>query len=147
MQNFTRVEFTRFKSFKSFRLDLRHFNIIVGPNNSGKSTVLAAFRILSAAMRKANSRQAAVIKGPSGPTHGHDVDLRSISVAEENIFYNYDTDEPAQVTFHLSNKNSLTLWFPEPTFCYLLMDAQGNAAHTPKTFRRQFDCRSDLCKS
>src|SRR5690606_18323392 len=67
-------------------------------------------------------------------------ELRSISVAEENIFYNYDTNEPAQVTFHLSNKNSLTLWFPEPEVCYLLMDAQGNAAHTPTTFKKQFNC-------
>jgi len=37
---FTRVEFTRFKAFKKFSLTLRHFNILVGPNNAGKSTVL-----------------------------------------------------------------------------------------------------------
>lgn len=139
IQNFTRVEFSRFKSFKSFRLDLRHFNVIVGPNNSGKSTVLAAFRILSAAIRKANARQAIPLRGPNGMTHGHNVELTSTSVAEENIFYNYNTSEPAKITFHLSNNNSLTLWFPEPQECFLLMDAQGNPTHTPTAFRKQFN--------
>jgi predicted ATPase len=50
---FVRVEFIRFKAFKRFNLSLRHFNILVGPNNAGKSTVLAAFRILAAGMRRA----------------------------------------------------------------------------------------------
>jgi len=54
---FTRVEFTRFKAFKKFSLTLRHFNILVGPNNAGKSTVLAGFRILAAAMRRAGSNE------------------------------------------------------------------------------------------
>ena len=42
--------------FKTFVLNLRHFNILVGPNNAGKSTILAAFRILAAAIRKASTR-------------------------------------------------------------------------------------------
>ena len=43
--HFTRVDFERFKAFKKFSLKLRQFNVLVGPNNAGKSTVLAAFRI------------------------------------------------------------------------------------------------------
>jgi hypothetical protein len=29
---FVKVEFERFKAFKSFRVDLKSFNILVGPN-------------------------------------------------------------------------------------------------------------------
>ena len=47
---FIQVDFHRFKAFQSFRFRLRHFNILVGPNNAGKSTILTAFRILAAAM-------------------------------------------------------------------------------------------------
>src|SRR3954452_8732514 len=81
---FTRVEFTRFKAFKRFSLSLRHFNILVGPNNAGKSTILAAFRILAAGMRRAYSRNPEVIRGPTdmGMTHGYRIDLSSISIAE-----------------------------------------------------------------
>src|SRR5689334_6599823 len=98
---FVRVDFSHFKMFETFSIHLRHFNILVGPNNSGKSTILAAFRILSAAMRKATSRKAEIIRGPNGRGPGYTIDLRAISIAEENIFYNYDDAEVATVKFTL----------------------------------------------
>lgn len=138
--HFKRVDFTRFKAFKTFRLNLKHFNIMVGPNNAGKSTVLAAFRILAAAYRKATARRSEVVRGPNGTVSGYKIDLSTISVAEENIFYNYNDDEKAEVVFSLSNGNSLTLYFPEPGVCFLLPDAQGRSFSEPSTFRRQFNC-------
>lgn len=140
LHQFVRVEFTRFKAFKSFRLDLKHFNIMVGPNNAGKSTILAAFRILAAAQRRAGAQRAVPVRSPQGTVYGYEVNLASISVAEENIFYNYEDDEPAQVVFHLSNGNRLSLYFPESGVCYLLPDAQGRGFITPTTFRNQFNC-------
>jgi hypothetical protein len=118
IHSYTRVDFIHFKSFSRFSLKLRHFNILVGPNNAGKSTILTAFRILAAVMRKANSRKPELIRGPQGTTRGYSVDLRGISVAKENIFHNYDDSEPAFVDFHLSNGNKLTLYFPEQGSCY-----------------------------
>ena len=50
---FVRIDFHRFKAFLNFVLHLRRFNILVGPDNAGKSTILAAFRILASALRKA----------------------------------------------------------------------------------------------
>jgi energy-coupling factor transporter ATP-binding protein EcfA2 len=139
MHQYTRVQFTRFKAFQSFRLDLRHFNILVGPNNAGKSTVLAAFRILAAALRKAGSRKPTVVPGPTGPMHGYAVDLSSVSVAEENIFYNYDDSAPASVEFTLSNRNKLLLFFPSRGECYLVLDAHGVRIGGPGQFTRHFD--------
>jgi hypothetical protein len=142
--HFVRVDFSRFKAFSSFSLQLRHFNILVGPNNSGKSTILAAFRILAAAMRRATTRRPEIVPGPQGKTHGYPTDLSAISVAEENIFYNYDESEPATVRFQLSNKNELILFFPEQGACYLIAEAQGKQILTPTAFRTHFDCPSDL---
>ena len=51
---FVRVDFYRFKALERFALHIRHFNILVGPNNAGKSTILAAFRILASALRTAS---------------------------------------------------------------------------------------------
>ena len=102
--HFTRVNFYRFKALRKFTLNVHHFNILVGPNNSGKSTILAAFRVLAAAMRRARSRKPQLIPGPQGETFGYVVDLGGASVAEENIFYNYDDDEPASVHFTLSTR-------------------------------------------
>jgi len=140
IHQFVRVDFHHFKAFNSFTLHLRHFNILVGPNNSGKSTILAAFRILSAAMRKANTRSPEIIPGPTGETFGYVIDLDAISVAEENIFYNYDDSEAATVTFKLSNKNKLILYFPERGVCYLIVETQDEPVRTPSNFKNYFNC-------
>ena len=91
-------------------------------------------------MRKANSRNPEVIRGPGGPTRGYKIDLGSISVAEENIFYNYDDSEPSDITFTLSNRNKLILYFPEQESCYLIPDPAGRAISSAAMFRTQYDC-------
>jgi len=141
LHRIVRVEFVRFKAFKRFTLNLRHFNILVGPNNAGKSTVLAAFRILAAAIRKARRFKPKLVQGPREKVLGHSIDIREISVAEENIFHNYDDSEPAVVSFHLANRNVLTLFFPERGECFLLMDAQGHQVATTTAFRSRFNCQ------
>ena len=108
-----RVEFDRFKAYERYTLHVRSFNILVGPNNAGKSTVLVAFRILSAALRKANTKKPEILPLGERQVYGYNVDLSAVSVAEENIFYNYDDSEPAKVVFHLSNQSTFTLLFPE----------------------------------
>ncbi len=138
--HFVRVDFHHFKAFERFRLQLRHFNILVGPNNAGKSTILAAFRILAAAMRKALSRKPELVVGPRGRTFAYSVDLSAISVAEENIFFNYDESEPATVSFRLSNGNELLLFFPAKGVCSLIPNSQSKAIRGTVAFRSQFNC-------
>jgi hypothetical protein len=82
-------------------------------------------------MRKATRRSAELIRGPRGDSFGYVIDLRAISVAEENLFYNYDDSEPATVVFKLSNKNELTLYFPEQGSGYLIPDAHGKFGRNP----------------
>lgn len=140
LHRFVKVEFCRFKAFKSFSLELKRFNILVGPNNAGKSTVLAAFRILAAGLRRATSRKPTLISGPQGVTLGYQVALTAISVAEENIFFDYDDSEAASIIFNLSNGNSLMLYFPEAGVCNLIPDAKGRPIHAPSNFEKNFKC-------
>ena len=51
-----RVEFSNFKALGSYSLTVGEINILVGPNNSGKSTIIGALRTLDAAMRFARTR-------------------------------------------------------------------------------------------
>jgi predicted ATPase len=140
MQHFTRVHFENFKAFESFTLNVKAFNILVGPNNAGKSTIVAAFRILAAGLRRANARKASLVQGPSGPAWAHRIELETLSVSGENVFYNYDDTRAATVRFELSDKNALVLYFPERGVCYLLPDAQSRKCETPTEFRKYFDC-------
>ena len=137
---YQRVVFKRFKAFESFTLHLRHFNIMVGPNNAGKSTILAAFRILAAGLRRANKRNPQYINGPEGLTLGHSIDLKPLSIGEENIFFDYDESEPASVTFTLTGGKKLLLYFPERESCLLIPDDPQRSISTTARFRSSFNC-------
>lgn len=137
---YKQVAFRRFKAFESFALNLQRFNIMVGPNNAGKSTILAAFRILEAGLRRANARSAELVDGPNGAVFGYPVDLGPLSIGEENIFFDYDDSVPASVTFALTSNKKLTLYFPEERVCYLIPDDPRIAIRTPSNFRRAFKC-------
>lgn len=140
MLHYTKVHFRNFKAFSDFTLLIKNFNILVGPNNAGKSTIISAFRILAAGLRRANARRAELVQGPRGRTLAHKIDLEPLSVAGENVFFNYNDSEPATVQFDLSNKASLQLYFPERETCYLIPDALARRCEAPSEFRRLFDC-------
>jgi len=78
--------------------------------------------------------------GPKGQVLGYPVDISAASVAEENIFYNYDDNNFALVTFSLSNRNKLILYFPEQGSCYLILETVGKPVTTPANFKAQFNC-------
>ena len=138
-EHITRVEFYHYKTFRKYSLTLNHFNVLVGPNNAGKSTILGAFRILSEAIRKARSRNPTLIPGPGeGKTRGYVVELQNIPVATENVFFDYDDSEPATVRFTISNGNKLLLYFPEQGSCYMICDSQKRVTSTT-TFKSQYN--------
>jgi hypothetical protein len=91
-------------------------------------------------MRTARQYKPTPIRGPIGRVPGYRLDLSAISVAEENIFHDYDDSEGASVIFTLSNGNQLTLYFPERGTCYLIADDQERPVWTPSKFRQRFDC-------
>lgn len=139
--HFTAVKFRNYKAFKNYTVNLAEFNVLVGANNAGKSTVIGAFRILAEGIKRAQSRGAEYndsigIKGWCYP-----VALKDIPVSTENVFTNYDDSEPAVVEFSISNKNKLKLIFPEQDVCYLVCETQGKPVRTPTDFGRAFDVR------
>lgn len=54
----TSIRFKNFKALSNFSIHLTDMNVMVGPNNSGKSTIISALRILDVALRKANNKKA-----------------------------------------------------------------------------------------
>ena len=45
----TSIHFENFKAFVNYSISLKNFNILTGPNNNGKSTILDALRLLRGA--------------------------------------------------------------------------------------------------
>lgn len=104
---FTSVKFENFKAFADYRVNLKHMNVLVGPNNSGKSTIVGAFRALAAGLRSARAHS---------PVR-HDVDGRLqlawrlpesvLPISIENVHTNY-ADLEARIEFSLEQQPART---------------------------------------
>ncbi len=55
-----------FKAFADLELELRPLTFLFGPNNTGKSSILALFRLLAQTIDAADPRVALLLDGPLG---------------------------------------------------------------------------------
>jgi predicted ATP-dependent endonuclease of OLD family len=106
---FTKVRFRNFKSLKDFTIHLRAVNVLVGPNNAGKSTVLDAFRIMMVAHGFASRRLPQLIRINNETITGYDIPAPLIPVSLTNIHSDYQTDQETSLTFTLDNGNEIRL--------------------------------------
>ncbi len=112
-------------------------NVLVGPNNSGKSTVLSALRALAEALKKPRTKRAERVSGPGGLRLGYRIMDDSLPISVENVHSDYEETD-TRITFRLSNRNSLELFFPRDGGCILLADTVGRPVDTPTEFKRAF---------
>ncbi|ODR98969.1 hypothetical protein AUC68_07365 [Methyloceanibacter methanicus] len=137
-QRFSSVRFRNYKALKNFSVQLRHFNVLVGPNNAGKSTILGAFRILAEGLRRARSRRPEPVRVGDLSDHGYRIFLENLPISTENVFTNYDEENPAKIEFKLSDGNELHLIFPEVGVCYLICNPVGRPVRTPAVFKSTY---------
>lgn len=136
---FATIKFRNYKAFKSYSLSLSDFNVVVGPNNAGKSTVVGAFRILAEGLRRALARGAEYVDARGVRQLAYPIALEGLPVSTENVFHNYDDAEPATVEFVLSNRKSLRLVFADQDRCFMTCEHDAKPIQTPKQFRSAFD--------
>lgn len=137
MQHIVTIKYSNYKSFKEFSVNLTSFNILVGPNNAGKSTVIGSIKILSEGIRKARSKKPVLIQSPEGISiYGYEIDLSQVPVATENVFHNYDEDSPATIKFVLSDKSILQIFFPKRGVCYMNYESDKVIIKSPSDFKK-----------
>jgi energy-coupling factor transporter ATP-binding protein EcfA2 len=132
----TSIRFRNFKAFRSYSVALRRINILVGPNNCGKSTLLGAFRVLSAALRHARARAPEWVHIAGKDLLGYHLSPDVIPISLENVHTDYN-EEGSTVDFRVSNGNQLRLYFTTDRECYLLPDAKSGVKR-PGDFKREF---------
>lgn len=138
MNQITSIRYKNYKSFKQFSVSLKEFNILVGPNNAGKSTVIGSLKILAEGIRKAKSKKPINITDPNGvQILGYEIDLNLVPVATENVFHNYDDSEPAVIRFRLSDNSHLQVFFPSRGLCYMNYDSPNTIIRAPKDFKEK----------
>jgi len=119
------IEFNDYKSFSRFVLPAREKNVLVGPNNAGKSTSLDAFRITFDALRYV-SRRNAIFKshGSDGVNPTWQVPVTAIQSDLRHCIHNFGEGH-AKISVKLSNGNSFIMLISsdDPVECYLKTDA------------------------
>ncbi|MBK8610470.1 MAG: AAA family ATPase [Chitinophagaceae bacterium] len=138
MQHITSIKYSNYKCFKAFTISLNDFNILVGPNNAGKSTVFGSLKILAEGLRKGRAKKPIMIKSPEGKNIlGYAIDLDQVPIATENVFYNYDEDTPAIIRFRLSDGAYLQIFFLSRGNCYMNYESDKFSIISPTEFKKK----------
>lgn len=136
--NFRSIRFKNFKALVDFKFPIQHTNILVGPNNSGKSTVLSAFRALAAGLRRARAKSPEIVLGPGKrEVRGYALSPDTLPLSLENVHSEYQETD-SSIEFELSNGNRLTLFFPQDGGCCLIPNSAKKSITSPTTFRAAF---------
>ena len=135
----TSVKFSNFKALRNYSVSLQRMNVLVGPNNSGKSTVLSAFRVLEQALRRARSRSPSrVITHTGRMSWGHNIPVNTIPISLENVHSDYaDSDSSIEVRY--TRGNTLYLLFPADGGVTMYWETKTQKLPTtPSTFQKAF---------
>ena len=119
-------------------MSLGSMNILVGPNNCGKSTVLSAFRVLEQGLKTGRSRRASRVNSHNGHlSYGHILSERTMPIPLENVHFNYD-DTDSLIIVRYSNGNKLFFFFPSHGGITMTWETTGKLVVTPSAFRNAF---------
>jgi AAA15 family ATPase/GTPase len=134
----TSIRFKNYKALGNYTVSLNDVNILVGPNNCGKSTIISAFRILESALKTACSKSAYHVPSHTGNTaYGHLLPENNLTVTLENVHTDY-LESNSKIEFRFSNKNKLILFFPMEGGCILNWDTNGKSIRSPSSFKKLF---------
>jgi energy-coupling factor transporter ATP-binding protein EcfA2 len=131
------IHFVRFRGLADYHLAVDDFNVLVGPNNSGKSTVVAALRLLAAAYQFARSKPPREIQFGERRRTGYWVPEQLLPITLENIHTELEPVD-TELTFRFGSGRILTLWFPPDGGCCLRLDPTAPVVDSPAAFRRHY---------
>ena len=131
------VRFRNYKALKDFNIRLKDTNVLVGPNNAGKSTLIGAFRALAVALRRIKGKKPDIVNGPAGRRYGVVVPPESLPISIENVHTDY-CDEDSLVSFLLSNGNELQLFFPRDGSCKLITETHNVPLLNASAFHKAY---------
>lgn len=133
MSTLKRIEFLRYKRLERFTLSCSQANILVGPNNAGKSSILDAMRIVSGVQRHARRLRPKLIRTRAREAWGYEVPDNAIPVNIANVVHNYG-DEDAVIDFVHENRRTLTIEMHPTRITRAYIDNPGKLTSTGKAY-------------
>jgi hypothetical protein len=138
MEHITSIKFDNYKALSDYSIALHGVNVLVGPNNCGKSTIIGAFRLLDLGLKKARSKKAEYVSiGDEKFIYGFNLDESEASISLENVSTDYNHNS-SSIVFRVSNGNRLILFFPNKEECVFTWENTEGKIDTPGKFREAF---------
>ena len=135
------IRFTNYKALRDFSVSLKQINILTGPNNGGKSTIIGALRILSEGLRQARSKTTSMYTFYNEQSvMGWIIPKENISVSLENIHTDYEDNETF-ITFSFGDDKHIYIRFDNNGTCVMTLNSFDGYLCTPKAFNRDFPIR------
>lgn len=135
------IRFENFKVLKDFSISLKEFNILVGINNSGKSTILDSLRILHGAYRYASRLKPQHIQLPNGKhVMGWEIPDSSIPILLVNVQTDL-SDEPAVIRYRFDSNKNLFIHLYKERQTILSFETDKEIPKTAATFRKEFNLK------
>lgn len=108
------MKLKNFRCFENFTVEFDKFNVIVGKNNSGKSTIIDALKLVSNVVRYA-------------PYRNRYLEDRDIPFSTVNLKYNYNNDEESSIFAKFSDGTAIEIIFPieERPYANLLKNSKN----------------------
>jgi hypothetical protein len=108
-----RIELTNFKAFERFTVYLRGDAFLVGPNNAGKSTVIAALRAGANMLRTAKRLRATDSQEVDGSVRwGHSFTAEQIGLVQENLRHEFHQIETRMRLVFDDGAELIAVWQP-----------------------------------
>ncbi len=132
------IKLENFKQFDNLQLSCRASNVVIGPNNSGKSTTLDALRIYRDVVKYANRNKPFFASHDGyGVCATYQVPESLLSVNISNIVYNY-SDEDASITIKVKTGASLIIKIHPHRGCIAFIPSDKFLPRNTTEFRRLF---------
>jgi predicted ATPase len=132
------IALTNFRKFTKFSLRLKVGNILVGPNNAGKSSILDAFRMLDVCFRYTKS------KNPTrrsvagfGLVYCYEIPESAFPFSMANISFNY-INEVSTIEFRHQNQARATILVESDGRIKFFVETEAGRPSTGRAFRAAF---------
>ena len=130
------ISLFNFKRFDKFTVRAQSGNVLVGPNNSGKSSILDALRLLDAGIRYSRAKRPMLLDTKHGYFDGFKIPEKSLPFSLSNITKDYNAEDAEIVIEHENSAKAYLLLHPDREVRFFIDN--GKRFSTSKKFREAF---------
>jgi AAA ATPase domain len=137
MKQLKSIEFKNYKALEDFRIDLDDYNVIVGANNSGKSTIISSLKLLKIVLDLGRRRNPERFEIDNEIILGYIIPKSLIPISIENVHTDYN-DNQSKIQFRFSDNSTLNIHFSKNHTCFMTVP-RPSGIHTTKKFKEVFN--------